>query len=279
MRLLALALACLLIACPVDDDDFGDDDSALDDDDAVNDDDAAVDCGSGGSGGIVAEGTGTVDGGTYRFVVPDSYDGSAPTPLLVGLHGSGGNGQMMTGVWRDVAQAEGFIVVGPDSSDPSGWNTGGDIDHVFAVISEVSASYEIDLCRVYLNGFSAGAHLTWVLGLANSEVFAALSPYAGSLGYAEQMGIWPDQVTRQIPARIDHGMTDTVVPFSEAEHARDELEAAGHAVDFNGIPSSGHTWENSVTSAMWASLAGHALDAPAELPDGARGELPLITLP
>ena len=278
MRLLVLPLILLLTACPVpDDDDFADDDSA-DDDDGSDDDDAAIDCGSGGSGGIVGEGTGTADGATYRFFVPQSYDGSTPVPLLVGLHGSGGNGQIMTGVWRSVAEEEGFVVLGPDWSDPAGWNTGGDIDAIFATIGEMAASYDLDLCRVYLNGFSAGAHLTYVLGLSSSEVFAALAPYAGSMSYAEQMGIWPDDVTRLVPARIDHGMNDTVVPFSEAEHARDELEAAGHAVDFNGIPGSGHTWENSVTGPMWESLAQHALEAPAELPDGARDELPLHTI-
>ena len=266
MRPLLLLPLLLLLGCPMRDDD-DDDSAAADDDDVSDDDDAAIACGSGGSGGPIGESDGPAGVYSYRVLVPDSYDGSEPVPLMVGLHGAYGTGQVMTGIWRDVAQAEGFIVVGPDSGNTTGWNTSSDIDRIFAIVEQVTLDYDVDRCRIYLSGFSSGAHLTYVVGLGWSDVFAALAPYAGSMSYAEQLGIWPDEVARQVPFRIDHGSDDTAIPIGESEHARDQLEAAGHPVDYHPVPSSGHTWEDAFTDDIWASLSAYALDSPAELPE------------
>lgn len=262
MRPLALLFALLLVACPLEDE--------PDDDDVTEEAPGA--CGSGGAGGPIGEGPGQPGVPSYRILVPESYDGLASVPLLVALHGSYGTGATMTAIWGDVAEAEGFVVVGPDSGSTFGWNTATDVDRIFTIVDRVTRDYDIDRCRIQLVGHSSGAHMTWVVGLAHSDVFASLGAYAGSLSSAEQLGIWPDEVTRPIPARIDHGLDDDVVPISASEHARDELEAAGHAVDFNPIPDSGHPWDAEVTAAIWASMSAHALEEPGQLPAGARGE-------
>ncbi len=256
MRPLLLALTLLLVACPT---------QGLDDDDDDDVTDPPVVCASGGSGGPTGEGPGQPGLPSYRILVPESLE--APAPLLVALHGSYGTGRTMTGIWGEVAEAEGFVVLGPDSGSTFGWSATADVDRILTILDRVIGDYDIDLCRIHLAGHSSGAHMTWVVGLRWSEVFASLAPYAGSLSSAEQLGIWPDEVTRRVPVRIDHGVDDDVVPISASEHARDELEAAGHAVDFNPIPDSGHAWEDDVTPAIWASMSAHALDGPAVLPE------------
>jgi phospholipase/carboxylesterase len=260
--LLAPLLALLLAACPPGED------PPDDDDDAANDDDAALECGSGGSGGPLGEVDGEPGLPSYRVLTPSSYDGSAAAPLLVGLHGAYGTGQTMVDVWRDVAEEHGFIVLGPDSGSTTGWAVGSDTDRILTALDQVTRDYDIDLCRLHLSGHSSGAHMTWVVGLAHSEVFASLAPYAGALDSAEALDIWPDAVTRQIPARIDHGEDDGSIPIGASEYARDELEAAGHPVDFNPIPGSGHAWDPAATGDIWASMSAHALKTPAEVPDG-----------
>ena len=262
MRGVTLLLALLLVACPTGADPDDDDTAADDDDDAT-----PPPCGSGGSGGPLGEVDGQAGLPSYRVLTPASYDGSASVPLLVALHGAYGTGQTMIDVWRDVAEEHGFIVLGPDSGSTTGWAVGGDTERILTALDQVARDYDVDRCRLHLAGHSSGAHMTWVVGLAHSEVFASLGPYAGSLSSAETLDIWPDAVTRQIPARIDHGEDDTAIPISASEYARDELEAAGHPVDFNPIPDSGHAWDPSVTEAIWESLSQHALEGPAELPE------------
>jgi poly(3-hydroxybutyrate) depolymerase len=56
---------------------------------------------------------------TYYLFVPASA--KAPAPLVVLLHGSGHNGLSLMEKWKDLAEREGLLLAGPDSSDPRGW--------------------------------------------------------------------------------------------------------------------------------------------------------------
>src|SRR3954464_11877726 len=64
-------------------------------------------------------------GGTDRpflLYVPKGYDGRTPLPLLLNLHGSGGNGpaQMDTSHMREYADAGGFLVAAPNGGAIAG---------------------------------------------------------------------------------------------------------------------------------------------------------------
>jgi predicted esterase len=125
------------------------------------------------------------------------------------------------------------------------------------LLDKVQAEYNVDTCRIYLTGYSAGAHYGYMLGLANSAYFAALGIQAGTLSYAEQGGIWPDMVERQIPVAIFHGMNDPYVPIGEATYARDQLEGAGHTVYYN-THSGGHEIGPDDPLEMWMQISNHS---------------------
>jgi poly(3-hydroxybutyrate) depolymerase len=57
---------------------------------------------------------------TYDTFVPDI---PVPMPVMVLLHGSGRNGQIMADAWKDLAAREHFIVAAPDAMDSAGWST------------------------------------------------------------------------------------------------------------------------------------------------------------
>jgi polyhydroxybutyrate depolymerase len=91
-----------------------------------------------------------VDGVEREYYVhaPESYDGSEPVPLVLALHGGGGNAEKMdklTG-FNDVADREGFIVVYPEGVNKH-WNDGR--ENVFAAVAGVAAQVSTALEEKY----------------------------------------------------------------------------------------------------------------------------------
>lgn len=227
------------------------------DSETTGDGDACPSMGAGGGAGQMAYASAEYPNTPGVVYVPQSYDPSQPIPLMVALHGSGDTAGNFVNLWAGIAEAEGFIVLVPESiSGGASWNRGADTPVIGALADSVAAQWNVDTCRIYLTGYSAGAHYGYMLGLANSTYFAALGMQAGTLQYAEQGGIWPGMVERQIAVDIHHGQADPYVPFSEATHARDELEGAGHTVYFNMHPG-GHEVAAGDPQAMWANIANH----------------------
>jgi phospholipase/carboxylesterase len=221
------------------------------------DGDACPSNGAGGGVGQAAIASGQYPNTPGVIHVPQSYDPGQPMPMMLALHGSGDTAGNFVNLWSAIAEAEGFIVLVPESlSGGASWNRGADTPVISALLDTVSAQYNVDTCRIYLTGYSAGAHYGYMLGLANSTYFAALGMQAGTLNYAEQAGIWPSMVERQIAVDIHHGMNDPYVPFSEATHARDELEGAGHTVYLHGH-AGGHEIGAGNAQEMWNNIANH----------------------
>jgi poly(3-hydroxybutyrate) depolymerase len=122
---------------------------------------------------------------TYWLYVPLGYNGSKPVPLVVMLHGAGGNGHeadSMSG-WSILAESEGFIAVFPDGGvwNIYDWNGIGrdDAGFLMAVINKVKADYLIDESRIYMTGHSMGAGMTITFAFKYANVLAAIAPASG----------------------------------------------------------------------------------------------------
>src|SRR5438046_9020091 len=59
---------------------------------------------------------------TYFLVIADQVTAAHPAPLLVLLHGSGGNGLSLVEKWKDLANKAGIIICGPDAINCPGRN-------------------------------------------------------------------------------------------------------------------------------------------------------------
>ena len=122
----------------------------------------------------------------YRVYVPSNYDASKKYPLVVLLHGAGGDEtnfiESYGGLWPKLAEQHGYILASVSGRGPvTGYSkeSGGEQD-VLDVTNLVKSRYNIDAARVYLGGHSMGGAGTWRVGLTYAERFAGLIPIAGS---------------------------------------------------------------------------------------------------
>ncbi len=161
----------------------------------------------------------------YVLHLPPSYVGSSGVPLVVCLHGGGGDMNFaikMTGL-NAKADSEGFAVVYPNGTgrlrrhfltwnafDCCGWARGKQIDDVGfirALLARLEGELKIDAQRIYLVGFSNGAMMSYRLASELSDKFAAFAAVAGSMSGKERE---PDN---PVSALIIHGRQDRHVPY------------------------------------------------------------------
>lgn len=169
---------------------------------------------------------------TREYVVhaPPTSGDATPRPLVIVLHGSGGNGASALQVygWIAKAEAEHFVVAAPDAvpiRNPSGhasflfnpriWNAGDPNDHrssaddvgfIDHVIADVTRRYAIDPRRIYVTGFSSGASMTWRYGAERSTRLAAIAPVSGHLWHV------PTALAYPLPAFLMAGRLDPINP-------------------------------------------------------------------
>jgi len=174
----------------------------------------------------------------YRLFVPPSYDGRTSLPLVLDLHGSGGNsaGQAANSRFEALAASEGIIVATLQASaEGNRWNVPvtdarpDDVQYVSDVIDHVAARVCTDEARVYATGFSGGARMSSLLACRLNDRIAAIAPMAGLR--------WPGPCEgRAIPVLTFHGMADPQNTY------------AGH------VEGRGGEWVESVPEALagWA---------------------------
>lgn len=166
-------------------------------------------------------------GGRTRTYMVDDFARSQPAPVVIVLHGGGGNAAnaaRMTGFSR-IAQREGAIAVYPDGTSGRArgrlltWNAGhccaaamqnrvDDVGFIGAVIDTLVASGRADATRVYVTGMSNGGMMAHRLGRELSLKIAAIAPVVGAVFGDEPAPLAP------VPAFIVVGAEDQVVPPS-----------------------------------------------------------------
>jgi polyhydroxybutyrate depolymerase len=171
---------------------------------------------------------------TYVVHLPPSYNSSELYPLVLVLHGGGGNArnaERMTG-FSEKADEEGFIVVYPEGSGKLrrillSWNGGfccgyalehdvDDVGFIRALIEKMMGEYSINSSRVYITGMSNGGIMAYRLGAELSDLVAAIGPVVGSIGgkATEDSPLWlipdPDYPVSVIAF---NGLLDYRIPY------------------------------------------------------------------
>jgi polyhydroxybutyrate depolymerase len=159
----------------------------------------------------------------YLLYVPDSYDPTTPTPLVISIHGfvEWPAHQMHISRWDQLAEEEGFLVVFPAGTGfPMRWSTHGqatrdenslqDVQFISNLIDQLEREYAIDPNRIYANGLSNGGGMSFMLSCYLSDRIAAIGTVAGAF-----LLPWDDcDPTRPVPLIAFHGTADPVVSFA-----------------------------------------------------------------
>ena len=158
----------------------------------------------------------------YDLHVPSSYKSNQPVPLLIALHGTGGNGNVIkqqTG-FNQLAEQKGFIVVYPDGVKQH-WDarrgnqpeTTNDVGFISALIDDLGNRYSIDRRRIYATGFSNGGTFTHRLACELSNTITAIAVVSATM---------PENLTsrcqaaKPIPVLLIHGTKDEAIPYATA---------------------------------------------------------------
>ncbi len=172
----------------------------------------------GGCGGGPTEGSGLespeiLEPGDHEFAltfdsrsryflvhVPSQAMAGEPLPVVVALHGGGGNPEQFkseNGV-DEVADAAGFIAVYPAGTGVLPrtlltWNAGtdccgfaleqdvDDVGFLMAVVDDLDSRTEVDSRRVYFTGHSNGGIMAYRIAAEAAERVAAIAPVAGAM--------------------------------------------------------------------------------------------------
>lgn len=170
---------------------------------------------------------------TWTVYVPPGIQRSHHlAPLVVVLHGSGGDGRgdLTRNGWLAEADRGGFIVAAPDGlparpdepadtrTNPRLWNDGhlvgapereaiDDVAFVVAMLDRLDADLPVDPTRTYLAGHSNGGGMAFRVAAGASERFAALAVVAGHVWTSERP-------SHPMPTLYIVGTKDPLVPLA-----------------------------------------------------------------
>jgi predicted esterase len=198
---------------------------------------------------------------TFYTIIPKD-EGSLPLVLL--LHGSGRNGQVMVDAWAALAAREHFIVAAPDAFDPAFWQIKMDsTEFLHSVVDQVAARHAVDRSRIYLFGHSAGAEYALILAILDSHYFAAISLHAGALQQAQNKLF--AYAGRRMPVAIWVGDEDLFFPVEQVKATQKLFESNGYPIEITVIPHHDHNYyviSDEVNGKAWEFLKKAQLHPP-----------------
>jgi polyhydroxybutyrate depolymerase len=193
-------------------------------DGAIVDEDGAVVTPDGAKPQLVDLSTGTVNGfteadrGPYTIAVPKNYSAAKTYPLILVVHGDGGDGEGMR-TYHPLDQETGSdaIVVYPTGNART-WDQGTAFDsnpdqqYLVALVAAMKAKYSIG--KVFAVGWSAGGFVVNILACRKAGIFDAIVSHAGGAPYTEPQDATygyacPGNPT--YPALVTHGANDGTV--------------------------------------------------------------------
>ena len=185
-----------------------------------------------------------LDGDRDGFLyVPKGYQVNQPAPLVLMLHGAGGNASGGLTPFQHLADEKGLILLAVDSRHQT-WDVirggyGPDIAFIDQALDQTFSRYAIDSTHIAVEGFSDGASYALSLGITNGDLFTHVIAF--SPGFMTPTG------QRGKPHLfISHGKWDNVLPIDRcSRRIVPQVQRAGYDVvyrEFNGF----HTVPNAI---------------------------------
>jgi polyhydroxybutyrate depolymerase len=176
-------------------------------------------------------------------VVPATYDGVTPMPLLFLLHGYSANADLQDLYFRLSARAEedGFMLVLPNGTlDQTGttfWNafpssseTVDDVGYLMGLLDEMEETWRVDSGKVYFLGHSNGGYMSYRLACDHADRITGILNFAGLSPYWSESKCKPSEPVSMLHV---HGNIDERVPYESVEGFPGAAEAStvGQSLD------------------------------------------------
>jgi len=180
-------------------------------------------------------------------------DGVQRAPLVITLHGHGQTAQQIEAMsgWNAVATAHGAVVAYPLSRGER-WRIFGphspDVDFLRTLIDALTAEGLVDPARVFVNGYSGGAQMSWRFACQEPTRVVAAGFVAGAAPDGCGLGDKP-------PVILFHGERDSSLPYKDGQRTLD-------------IPALGQAWAAREGCRPVATV--EALDGPRQRDEGVR---------
>ena len=160
----------------------------------------------------------------YRIHVPEAYDKTTAIPLVVCLHGGGGNCDQGSAMGlTPVADRHNFIAVYPNAIQRH-WNDGrdakifaeqdreiDDADFLKTIVSRVREEYNIASDQIFVMGVSNGGFMSQRLAMEQSEIFSAAGILIATMGEAIKDDFQPEH---PVSILLMNGTEDPLVPYT-----------------------------------------------------------------
>ncbi|MFC1587120.1 dienelactone hydrolase family protein [Planctomycetota bacterium] len=181
-----------------------------------------------------------ISAGERRYVVyvPKSYRPNVPTPLVISLHGAGGNGDgEFQWLWQKEVKQWNGLVACPSGHPPGAqWFEPPDqVEFVLALYEEMKKNFNVDTNRVYVNGFSNGGNGAWYYGIYYPFLWGAVCARGGSppgLGAISNM--------QWVGVYIIHGTNDQVIECEHDRKAAEKLKELGYDYVYDEVAGGEH---------------------------------------
>lgn len=169
-------------------------------------------------------------GQPFTLSIPDSYNPSIKWPLVVSMHGAGGNHGSDWGGNHDFP----YFRLDVNGRGPmSGYTNLSEVE-VLEATEYVQKNWNIDLKAVHLTGGSMGGYGTYILGSRHPDKWATAGPWAGSAAYL------PVENMLNLPTYALHSNDDWVVPVSGSRAAVNRINQIGGTAILEETTGLGH---------------------------------------
>lgn len=180
---------------------------------------------------------------SYYIHFPPGYSSAKRYPVLILLHGGGGNALQALESYpvQSVTDRQGAILVAANGTGPLPrrealltWNVAfgfgaalekkvDDTGFLRQLILSLRDSESVDPKRVYLTGLSNGAIMCHRAGAANSDLVRGIAPVCGTVGGRDESGsqmLLPEKPTKPVDVVMFCGALDDSIPLEGGRQRR-----------------------------------------------------------
>ena len=176
--------------------------------------------------------------GDHLLYVSAGYRAGCSAPVVVLLHGAGGDARATLDLLRGLADATGIILLAPTSREYT-WDVivggyGPDVEAIDRALEETFSRYAVDPTRLAVGGFSDGASYALSLGINNGDLFTDVLAFSPGF-MAPSMSVGGPRFF------VSHGRRDSVLPIERcSRRIVPRLKRGGYEVTYREFDG-GHT--------------------------------------